>query len=139
MRNYSFLLDAAVAITAIAVAWPASSDDRPAWIIEREQMWEKVEAACGSNIPSDDLEEALRICPTRNAARARAAEAAHAVDRKPGTIRRGDRKEYVELQWGRPDRIETMMSQCGLTEWWFYPADTVMLHNGRVDTIHQTK
>jgi hypothetical protein len=129
----------AVPCYALTKSWPASSDDRPAWIIEREQMWEKVEAACGSKIPSDDLEEALRICQARNTARARAAEAAHAVDREPGTIRLGDRKEYVELQWGRPRSGRNHDVADGLTEWWFYPANTVMFHNDRVDTIHQTK
>ena len=46
------------------------------------------------------------------------AKAARAQGREPGKIQVGDTQEYVRLQWGPPDDINTMLHAGGESVWW---------------------
>jgi hypothetical protein len=63
--------------------------------------------------------------------------AARERGREPKTIRLGDTSEYVELQWGKPESVDQMVSAYGTHEWWWYGASrAVHFANGRVGSIH---
>ncbi len=51
-------------------------------------------------------------------------------------IRLDDTQEYVQSQWGKPDRIDRMVSEYGVTEWWYYGTQTPKFHNGTVEIMH---
>jgi hypothetical protein len=63
---------------------------------------------------------------------------AQKLGREPKTIRLGDTGKYVELQWGKPEKIDRMVSAHGTHEWWWYEGLSAAVHfaNGRVDSIH---
>jgi hypothetical protein len=80
--------------------------------------------------------------------------AAQAQGRTPGTIRVGDPKEYVRLQWGPPNDIDTHIYGDTTTEWWSWCTAgerygnmpyhrcyewglSVHFRDGRVESVHQ--